>query len=124
MLQAAQRPRNRGRRGARVKNQHLAIFHLLGSTFGDAQLFLAVKLFFFTQRRIFQCALARGQRSPVCAMHQSLRVEDFEILANRNLRGFVLGGQLGDEYPSLMRQLVENSAAAFFVEHGIYLVKL
>lgn len=51
------------------------------------------------------------------AMHKAMRVQDLQILANRNLRGFELAGQLGDQNPALMVEQIENGAATFFVQH-------
>jgi hypothetical protein len=45
-------------------------------------------------------------------------VEDFEVLANRNLRSFELAGEFGDQNASLVGEQIENGAATFFVEHG------
>ncbi len=64
-----------------------------GCAFRDAQFLLMVELFFLPQRRIFKRAFARRQSSSVGAMDQAMRVQDFEILANRNLRGFELPGE-------------------------------
>ena len=53
-----------------------------------------VQLLFFAQRGIFQRAFARRQSAPVRAVHQAMRVQDLEVLANRNLRGFKFAGQV------------------------------
>ena len=55
-----------------------------------------VQLFFFAQGGIFERALAGGESSAVRAVHQAVRVQDLEVFANRNLRGFELAGQFGD----------------------------
>ena len=52
------------------------------------------------------------------AMDQAMSVEDFEVLANRNLRGFELRGEVGDQHTSVMVQEVDDGATAFFVEQG------
>ena len=44
-----------------------------------------VEFFFFAQRGIFESAVARRERASMGAVHQAVGVEDFEILANRNL---------------------------------------
>ena len=62
-----------------------------------------MQLLFFAQCRIFEGSFARGQSSAVRAMDESMRVKDFEILANRNLRGFELAGEFRDQDSSLMR---------------------
>ena len=61
-----------------------------------------MQLFFFAQRGIFERAFARRQGAAMRAMDQSMGVKDFEILANRNLRGFELAGKFCDQDPSLM----------------------
>ena len=53
------------------------------------------------------------------AVNEAVGVEDFEILANRNLRGVELAGKFGDQNASLVGEQIENGAATFFVEHGI-----
>jgi len=50
------------------------------------------------------------------SVDQSMRMQDFEILANGYLGCLELAGKFGDEYTSLMVQKIENGAAAFFVE--------
>ena len=52
------------------------------------------------------------------AVDEAVGVEDFEILANRNLRSFELARQFSDQNPALVGQQIENGATAFFVEHG------
>src|SRR5438309_4803575 len=76
-----------------------------------------IELFLFAQGGIFEGAFARGERSTMRAMHQSVSVQNFEILANRNLGSIELVSKFGDQNPSLSGQLIENGAAAFFVEH-------
>jgi hypothetical protein len=44
-------------------------------------------------------------------------MQDFEILANRNLRGFEMAAKFGDQDTALAVEQIENGAAAFFVEH-------
>jgi len=74
-----------------------------------------VKLFFFAQCRIFERSFARWQSAPVCAVDESVGMQDFEILANRNLRGFEMAREFSNQHSSLMVQEVENGATAFFV---------
>ena len=76
-----------------------------------------MKFLLFPQGGIFERSFARGQRAAVRAMNQSVGMQGFEILANRNLRGFELLGKFSDEDPSLAIQEIEDGAAAFFVEH-------
>jgi hypothetical protein len=66
---------------------------------------------------LFRSSFARGERSAVRAVNQAVRMQGFEILANRNLGGFELLGKFSDEDPSLTIQDIEDSATAFFVEH-------
>jgi hypothetical protein len=47
-----------------------------------------------------------------------LRMQNLKVLANRDLRRFKLTGEFGDEHPALVREQIENGAAAFFVQHG------
>ena len=42
-------------------------------------------------------------------------VQDFKILADRNLRGFELSGEFGDKHSSLMVKEIDNRASTFFV---------
>src|SRR5215469_10054477 len=52
-------------------------------------------------------------------VHQSVRVQNFKVLANRNLRSLKLPGEFGHQDPALMVQQVDNGTTSFFVEHGI-----
>jgi hypothetical protein len=45
-------------------------------------------------------------------------VQDLEISANRNLGGFEVAGEFGDQNPALTAQQIEYGAASFFVQHG------
>jgi hypothetical protein len=47
-----------------------------------------------------------------------MRVQDLEILANRNLRSFELFGEFRNQDSALMRQQIENGSASLFVKHG------
>ncbi len=79
---------------------------------------MMVELFFFTQRGIFERTFPRRQCASMRAMNQTMRMQNLQIFANRNLRGFELTGEFGNENPSLMTQQIENGATTFFVEHG------
>ena len=52
------------------------------------------------------------------AVDEAVGMQDFEILANRNLRSFELAREFGDQNPALVGEQIENGAATFFVEHG------
>jgi hypothetical protein len=43
-------------------------------------------------------------------------MQDFEILANRNLRGFELPGEFRYQHPALVIQQIEDGASSFFVK--------
>jgi hypothetical protein len=76
-----------------------------------------VKLFFLPQRGVFECALARGQCSAVRAVHQTVGMQDFEILAYRNLRGFEMAAKFSDQDAALAVEQFDDGATTFFVEH-------
>jgi len=82
--------------GAGVENQNLAFFDFLDGGVGDAKFFLMVEFFFFAERGIFESAIARGERAAVRAVNEAVGVKDFEILANRDLRGVELACEFGD----------------------------
>lgn len=58
------------------------------------------------------------------AMHETMRMKDLQIFANRNLRSFELARKFGDQHTTLMRDEIENGAAAFFVKHDSCVVFL
>ena len=74
-----------GGRCAGIENQYLAFLYFFDGGVGDAQFLLMVKFFFFAQRGIFESSVARGKRATVSAVNEAVGMEDFEILANRNL---------------------------------------
>jgi hypothetical protein len=76
-----------------------------------------VKLFFFSERGVFESALARGQGSAVSAVDETVGMQDFEILANRNLRGFEMAAEFGHQDPALAVEQFDDGATTFFVEH-------
>ena len=76
-----------------------------------------VKFFLFPQSGIFERALTRGEGPSVRPMHKSMRMQDLEILANRNLGGFELAGQFCDQNAAMMVEHIENGATTFFVQH-------
>src|SRR5215469_14931410 len=90
---------------------------MLDCAVSNAKLSLMVQLLFFTQRRIFERSFARRQRAAVRAVNQSVGMQDFEVFANRNLRGFEFAGKLGDQDSSLVVQQIDYGAATLFVEH-------
>src|SRR5579859_6486365 len=56
VLEIAQSAGDGGGRRAGIENQDLSFFYFLRRAIGNAQLFLMVKLFFFAQRGVFECA--------------------------------------------------------------------
>jgi hypothetical protein len=74
-----------------------------------------MKLFLLTQCWIFQRTLPRGQRAAVGAMDESMGMQDFQILSDRNLRGFELAGEFCDQHSPVMVEHIENSPSTFFV---------
>lgn len=57
------------------------------------KLLFAVKLFFLAQAEIFKRAFPRGKRATMAAMQQPLLMQKFEVLADGDLRCFVLPGR-------------------------------
>ena len=52
-------------------------------------------------------------------MHETMRMQDFQVFADGDLRRLELLGEFSDQDPSLVIQQIEDGAASFFVEHGI-----
>jgi len=103
--------------GAGVQDYYLTFLHSGRGVLGDPHFFLTVKFFFFSERGVFERTLARGQSAAVSAVHQTVGMQDFEILANRNLRGFEMAAEFGDQDPALAVEQLDDSATTFFVEH-------
>src|SRR5579864_3954389 len=76
-----------------------------------------MELLFLPQRRIGQGAVPRRQGSSMRSMQQSMVVQDFQVLANRHLRGFELPGQVTDQNPSVTIQRLQNGPSSFLVKH-------
>ena len=85
----------------------------------DLQFFLAVQLFFFTQRRVFKNAGLGGQCATMAAMNLPLRLQNIEILANGDLRSMEVFGQTSDQHTTLVFHHLDDQAATFFVKHKI-----
>lgn len=83
---------------------------------GNLCLLLAMKLFFFAQRRIEQRSGLYRQCAAVCAFNNSLGVQELKVLPNRNLRNMKASRQIVDEHASIPIQNLQYLAAAFFVE--------
>ena len=124
VLEMTQGAGDGGGSGAGIENHDLALAHFRRRALCNPHFFLAVKFFFLAERGVFKRALAGGESSSVCAMHETVRVQEFEILANRNLRGFEMAAEIGDQDSALAVKQFENGAAAFFVEHGNRLGKV
>ncbi len=78
-----------------------------------------VQFLFFAQRWIFERAFARGQCASVRAMDETMRMQDFQVFADGNLRSLKLLGEFRYQNPPVVIQQVEDGAASFFVEHGV-----
>ena len=84
----------------------------LSGAVGDAEFFLAVELFLLAERAIFERAVARGKRAAVSVVDHPVSVQDLEISANRNLGGFEVAGEFGDQNPALTAQQIEYGTAS------------
>ena len=76
-----------------------------------------MELFFFAQGGIFERAVAGGQRAAVSAVQLALLMQNLEVLADGDLRGFELLGKFRYQHPALAGQNFENGSAAFFIQH-------
>ena len=117
VFEIAQSPGDGGGGGAGVQDYDLTLFHFGRGILGDPHFFLTVEFFLFAERGIFERALARGQSSAVSAVHETVGMQDFEILANRNLRGFEMAPQFGNQDSALAVEQLDDGATTFFVEH-------
>ncbi len=117
VFEVAQSSGDSGGGGSGVQDHDLTLFHFGRGGLGDPHFFLTVQFFFFAQRGIFERALARRQSSAMSAVDETVGVQDFKILANRNLRGFEMAAKFGDQDPAVAVEQFENSATTFFVEH-------
>src|SRR5450755_1423195 len=84
------------------------------------QLFLAVKLFFLAQGGIFKRTFARGKRAAMAAMQQPLLMQQFQVLANGDLRCLELLGKFGHQDPAFALYQLDNRASAFFIHHKVF----
>src|SRR5207245_4824686 len=107
---------------SRIENNDLSYLHFLGGILSDAHFFLTVKVFLLAQRGIFESPFPYGKCAAVRAVDEAVGMEDFEVLANRDLRGFESAGEFGDENATLTGKQIEDGAAAFFVQHEISLL--
>ncbi len=71
-----------------------------------------MELFLLAEPAIFERAVARGKRAAVSAVDHPVSVRDLEISANRNLGGFEVAGEFGDQNPALTAQPIENGTAS------------
>jgi hypothetical protein len=53
----------------------------------------------------------------VCAMDQSMGMQNFQILADRDLGSVEFAGHVRDQYPAIVIKGLNNCPPAFFVEH-------
>jgi hypothetical protein len=111
MLKAAQGARDRRSSGAGVENDNLAFLHHRSRAVRDAEFFPAVEPFLLAERGIFDGAVARGNRAAVSAVDRPVSLQDIEILADRNLGGFEVAGEFGDQNPALTTQQIDYGAA-------------
>ena len=117
VLEITQGPGDGGGGGAGVQDDDLTFLHFGRGVLGDPHFFLTVQLLFFSKRGVFERTLARGQGPAVSAVHETVGMQDFEILANRNLRGFEMATKFGDQDPALAVEQLDDGATTFFVEH-------
>ena len=52
-------------------------------------------------------------------MYETVRMKNFQVFPDGDLRSLELLGQFSHQDSSLVIQLIEDGAASFFVEHGI-----
>ena len=71
-----------------------------------------MELSLLAERGIFGGAVARGKRAAVSAVDRTVSLQDIEILADRNLGGFEVAGEFGDQNPALTAQPIENGTAS------------
>src|SRR5207245_8890587 len=105
-----------GRRRARIVNSDLSFLLFRGGIVSDAHFFLTVKFFLLAQRGIFESTFPCGKRAAVGAMDQAVGVQDFEILANRDLRRFESAGEFGNGKATLAGRQSADGEATFVVE--------
>ena len=63
----------------------------------------------FAERGIFDDAVARGNRTAVSAVDRPVSPQDIEILADRNLGGFEVAGEFGDQNSTLTAQQITDT---------------
>jgi hypothetical protein len=63
----------------------------------------------------------RRQRATVAAMDHAVRLQDVEILADGDLRGAKVLGQISDQHTAVVFNHLYDQAAAFFVKHRLFL---
>jgi len=117
VLEVAQSPRHSGGGSSGVQDHDLTLFHFGRRGLCDPHFFLTMQFFLFAQRGIFERALTRGQSSAMSAVDETVGVQDFEVLANRNLRGFEMTAKFGDQDPAVAVEQFEDGATTFFVKH-------
>jgi len=76
---------DRGRCGAGIEDDDLALADHANGGFGDAQFFFAVHLLLFFERAIAEGAGFYRERAAVSAFEKALVVEGFEVFANGDL---------------------------------------
>jgi len=54
-------------------------------------------------------------------MYETVRMQNFQVFADGDLRSLELLGEFSDQDSSLVIQLIKDSAASFFVEHDLSL---
>ena len=74
--------------------------------------------FSFSRRVGSSSAPSRAGNAPaMCAVHQSVGVQNLQIFADRDLGSIEFPGHVRDQYTAILIQDLDNGPPAFFVEH-------
>jgi hypothetical protein len=104
-----------GSRSARVEDDHLPLRHHSGCSRRNLQLLLAMQLLFFSQREIFQGAVARWKCTAVGAVNLASSMQDLQVLADGDLGSVELSGQVYDQDSAISTQKIEDCSSPLFV---------
>src|ERR1035438_6312875 len=80
-----------------------------------------MKFLFFAERWIFESASAAGQSAAVSTLNQSSYVENFEILANGDLRCAKALRQIHYQNSAVAQHHFQDGATPFLVEQAVSL---
>src|SRR5439155_11370532 len=109
-----------GRRSrAGIKDHDLTLFDQSGGASCDAQLLLAPKPFFFEQCWVFERSFPSWKRAAMCTVDQPVTVQNFQILANGNLRCLKFVRHVCDQHTAIPAEDLHNRATSFFVKHAV-----